>query len=107
MAASKMKRFISPTELVLTIVIDLGGYEFKHIRLKTKFDDIRLTQLESEAMRYVSGLDNVIWFEIAKAYRGSSPRTHKIADTWELSLDEFLQRHEHWQEDALWVEGVR
>jgi hypothetical protein len=95
-----------PTEIALIIEIDLGEYEFKHLRLFVKYEESRLDEIKKEALEFVQSLENVISYEIAEVYKTRGPQNKKLPDGWYLVLNEFLEKHPKWKRDAYWGDRI-
>jgi hypothetical protein len=66
---------MKPTTIALTIMLDLGDYQFKHIRLTTKFDESRFNTIRAEALQLAQSLEHVISFEIGQVTQFNSQQT--------------------------------
>jgi len=97
---------IIPYEISLTIQIDLGDYQFTHIRLRTKYDENRLDTIRTEAMEFVHSLEHVISFEIGEVYQVQGPKNEELPDEWYPKLNDFLKKHPEWEWNALWAEQI-
>ncbi|MBI3653503.1 MAG: hypothetical protein HY231_20935 [Acidobacteria bacterium] len=97
---------MTPSEVAITVVIDLGEYEFKPIRLTTKYDAGHLETIKQEARQFIQDLQNVISFEIGEVYRVGLPQDKALADEWDATVSEFLEKYPRWQYEALWAEGI-
>jgi len=95
-----------PDDIALTIELDLGNYQFKYVRLTTKYDERRLHTIRTEVIELIQSLDNVISYEIGEVYQVQRPKDEERPCGGEAGLDGFLEKHPTWQWDALWAEGI-
>jgi len=95
-----------PDEIALTIHIDLGEYQFMYIRLTTQYDESRLDIIRTEAMEFVHSLEHVLSFEIGEVYEVQGPKDEDLPHEHDAKLDDFLEKHPHWEEDAFWAERI-
>jgi hypothetical protein len=99
---------MQPTTIALTIVLDLGDYYFKQIRLTTPFDESRLRAIHAEARRLAHSLEHVIAFEIGQFYAVQQPSDGGLEprdEDW-VKIENFLEQHPGWEWDALGSERI-
>jgi len=97
---------MTPCEIALTVQIDLGDYQFVHMRLTTKYDGNHLDTIRTEAMEFVRSLEHVISFELGEVYPVKDPEDERLSNEWHSKLNDFLEKHPKWEHDALWAEGI-
>lgn len=96
---------MKPAQIAITVMLDLGDYQFKHLRLTTEYDENRLAAIRAEAVTFVQNWEHVISFEIGEVYELNEPADEELPDQSE-KLSKFLERHPHWEYDAFWAKTL-
>jgi hypothetical protein len=96
---------MKPVYVSLTIMLDLGAYQFKHLRFMTEYNENRLAAIRIEAINFAQSLEHVISFEIGEVYELNGPADEELPTQWD-EIELFLEQHPHWEYQALWAGGL-